>query len=245
MCLMLTKLVDWHILISAKRRAQSNNLAANRRSTRHNFKLAVIIRRIAQQCGMITLGNFLNNWQNLIFMRLRTQNYRAIWLNNARLRASNLLNSVSKPLHVIHIHRANNCSIRIHNVRGIPFATHANFHNSNVNRSVRKSPNRHGCKHFKEAHFWLTVSLHASVNHVDNIFHLIPNVHKIVVADFLAVNHNALVYALQMWRSIKSCAQTVRAANRLGHASCRTFAVRAGNMNNVHRLFRMAKNIKN
>ena len=56
---------------------------------------------------------------------------------------------------------------------------------------------------------------------------------KFLVGNFLAVQANALVDALEVRRSVQAGAQARRAQDRIEHRRCGAFSVRAGD---VHRL---------
>ena len=144
---------------------------------------------------------------------------------------------------MIHVHRADNRGIRIHHVRRIPGAAHADFENRDINRGVGELPDRHRGEHLEEAHRRLVLLLHLAVHQRNQILDLVPRINEIIIGQLLAVNGDPLIDLLQMRGRVQAGTHAIRTADRLRHARGGPLAVRASDVDDAEAVLRVAQQI--
>ena len=177
-------------------------------------------------------------------MRLPADDRRAAGLDDADLLLRDLLDRVTEPCHMVHVDRSDDGGVRVEHVRCVPAAAHADFDNRDVDRCIRELPDGHRGEHLEEAHARCAFCVHLRVDERDKVFHLIPQFHKIVVGQALPVDRDALVHMLKVRRCVQSSAHAVCAADCLGHARRRAFAVGAGDVDDAERILRVTKQVE-
>ena len=237
---MLAELGDRHALVSAVGRGQGGDLAADCGHTvGHGHFVAV-----AHEHGVVAFGGFGENRHDGFLMRLRPDDGGAVRLDDAGLLGGDLFDGVAQPLHVVHVHRADDGRIRVEHVGGVPQASHADLDDGHVHGRVGELPDGHGGEHLEEAHLRLALLLHLGVHQGHEILGLVPDVDEIVIGQLLAVDGDTLVDLLQMRRRVQAGTHTVGAADGLGHACGGAFAVGTGDMNHAERLLRVAQDVE-
>ena len=240
MCLVLAELGDRHLLVHPVRCVQRGDLAADRRHAVRDLHLIAV----AYQRRMVALGGLHQNRHDPLLMRLRPDDGGAVRLYDTGLLGGDLLDGVAKPLHMIHVDRADDGRVRVQHVRRVPQAAHADLDDGNVDRRVGELPDGHRRQHLEEAHRGAAGLGHLRVDDGDQILDLIPHVHEIVIAQLLPVDGDALVDTFQVRRRIQAGAQPIRPAEGLGHAGGRPLAVRAGDVDHTERVLRMAEHVE-
>ena len=79
------------------------------------------------------------------------------------------------------------------NVCGVPLATHAGLDDGNVDRSVGESRKSENGEHLKEGQSQFALGLQLGIDHLHVGLDVNPIGHKILIADGLPINLNALV----------------------------------------------------
>lgn len=193
---------------------------------------------------MVLRGCLLDDRHDLVLMRLPFDDRRATGLDDAHLLLRDLLDRVAEPCHVIHVDRPDHRRIRVKHVRRVPSTAHADLDDRDVDRRVRELPDCHRCEHLEEAHARRALLVHFLVDERDEVLHLIPQFHEVVVGQALPVDGDALAHMLEMRRRVQAGPHAVCPADRLGHARGGSLAVRAGDVDHAERVLRIAEQVE-
>ena len=237
---MFAELGDGHVGVSAERRGEGDDLPADRRHAARHFHFTTV----AHQRGVGTFGGRLDDRHHGFSVWLGADDGGAVGLDDARFLLGDLLDGVAQPFHMVHIDRPDNGGIGIEHIGGVPRSAHADLDHGHIHRRVGELPNRHRGEHLEETHARLARFPHLGIHQGDQILDLIPRVDEIVVGKLLPVDGDALVDLFQMRRSVQPRAQSVGAANRLGHARGGTLAVGAGHMDDAKRFLGVAQQVE-
>ena len=193
---------------------------------------------------MVFGRRLLDDRHDLALVRLPPDDRRAARLDDAHLLLRDLLDRVAEPGHVIHVDRPDHRRIRVEHIRRVPSTAHADLDNRDVDRRVRELPDCHRREHLEEAHARRALLVHFLVDERNEVLHLIPQFHEVVVGQALPVDDDALAHMLEMRRRVQAGPHAVCPADRFGHACRGSLAVRAGDVDDAERVLRIAEQVE-
>ena len=157
-------------------------------------------------------------------------------LDDAGLVRGDLLNRLAEETLVVDTDRGDDGHVRLHHVRRIPGAAHADLDDRNIHGCVRERRVRNADEQLETAHLRLAALAEVRVHHVHVRLNVAPDIHETGLGNFLPVDEDALGDTLQLRRGEQPRATVQRAKDRLRHTRRRRLAVRARNVNNVEGL---------
>ena len=149
-------------------------------------------------------------------------------LENAGFFAGDFAQGVAEEIFVIEIHARDDGDGGRENICGVEAAAEADFENGEVHTLLREVFEGHGGDAFEIG--GMSAQFAAGQKLFDGVVNFGEDGGEGVVADFLAIDANALVYFFEMRRSIEAGAQPGVAEDRFQKRGGRTFAVGAGDV---------------
>ena len=172
------------------------------------------------------------------FIAFGSGNQRHLFLDNTGLLHSNALQRFATAVGMVQRNIGNNADHRCNHVSGIPQAAHAYLNNSVIHLLQVKIQKRCSCQNLKLRRLLADALFNNTVG--SNLYRSNRR-RKILVADILTVEVDALVVLHQMRRSKLAHLQVCCQQNIRNHAGNRAFAVSAGYMHCFNLLLRVSQ----
>lgn len=160
-------------------------------------------------------------------------------LDDAGLDLGDLGDRAAETVGVVDVDRREHRDVAVGGVRGVPLPTHAHLEHEHVDRRIGHGDERQHGQQFEERQRSITRGFELGIDDVDERLDLVPRIRDGLIGDGLAVDHDPLGEALQMWAREQSRAQIVRPQEALDHPRGRRLAVRTRDVHDAVRALRV------